>query len=106
MLMISPIYPTVPQELREPLAMTTPPPTLNKVPRLQREQSPGRRKNSNKQQRITSLMTSSPLPAGSTFAHLHYFWPAPPVTVTPHLFGLHGPTPKLVPKAVARWKIG
>lgn len=41
--MDSPMYPRASQELREPLAMTTPPPTHNKVPRFQ---SPGRQENS------------------------------------------------------------
>lgn len=102
MLMNSPIYSTMSQELREPLAMTTPPPTLNQVPRFQHGQSLGRWKNSNKQERITSLMTSSPLQLGAPFPICITSCQPQSVTVTAHLFGLHGPTPKFGPKAGTR----
>lgn len=61
-----------------------------------------------KQQRTTSLTTSSPLPDGSTSSHLHYFLPAPfchcyssfiwpKVTRWKTGHNLHKPLPSLTP---------
>lgn len=105
MLMNYPIHPAVSQELREPLAMTTPTPTLKKVPRLQHGQSPGRWENPNNQQRTLSrhpalFQLGAPFHICITSCQPHS------VPVTAHLFGLHGPTPKFGPKAVTRWKMG
>lgn len=105
--MDSPIYPTVSQGLREPLATTTPPLTLNQVPRFQCEQSPGRQENSYKQQRIPWHHDIQPSSSWEQLFPSALLLASPALfTVTAHLFGLHGPTPKFGPKAVTRWKIG
>lgn len=109
MLLNYPIYPTVSPRIGKPLAMTPLPLTSNEVPRLQRASgwSQGRQQNSHQ---ATASYIPHDIQQSSILEHPFHICitSLQPccVTITAHLFGLHGQTPRFGPEAITRWKIG